>query len=161
MEINLKQELMKCCGSEKWAEKMSECGKFTSEEEIYETSEKIWSSLDKLDWLEAFSHHPKIGDIKSLKEKYSSTKSLAEKEQSGVRSASVETLRELAELNEQFEKKFGYIFIVCATGKSAEEMLEIIKQRISNDNEAELLNAMKEQGKITILRLKKIKEILL
>lgn len=153
----IKEELIKCCGSENWVNKMIEHGNFYSNENLIETSEKIWFSLKKEDWLEAFRHHPKIGDINSLKEKYSLTKDLAENEQAGVNTASLETLTELSKYNSDYEKKFGYIFIVCATGKSAEEMLAIIKSRIINDPEEEIMNAMKEQNEITKIRLNQIK----
>jgi len=153
--INLKSELIKCCGSEKWADEMLKNCQFNSEEQLYQTSDKIWYSLDKTDWLEAFSHHPKIGDQNSLKEKFSSTKHLAENEQSGVNSASELTLFELSKYNEDYEKKFGFIFIVCASGKTADEMLSLIKERILNNPEDEIKIAMKEQNKITNLRLNK------
>ena len=146
----------KCCGSEKWQKSMLSSLPFDSKEEMISRSEKIWYSLDKKDWLESFSHHPKIGDLKSLKEKYSETKNFAENEQSAAKEASMETLTELAKYNEDYEKKFGYIFIVCATGKSADEMLSIIKNRIQNDPETEIKIAMEEQNKITKLRLEKL-----
>ncbi|MCY7362321.1 MAG: decarboxylase, partial [Ignavibacteria bacterium] len=94
-------------------------------------------------------------DLNSLKEKFSSTKNLAENEQSGVNSASELTLTELSKYNEDYEKKFGFIFIVCASGKTADEMLSLIKERILNNPEDEIKIAMKEQNKITNLRLNK------
>lgn len=146
----------KCCGSEKWIEQMVSAGPFTSKEEMTEHSQTIWYSLDDKDWLEAFKHHPKIGDMESLKRKFSATQDLAENEQSSVKEASREVLIELSKYNEHYEKKFGYIFIVCATGKSAEEMLSIIKERINNDPKIEIRIAMEEQNKITKLRLEKL-----
>jgi 2-oxo-4-hydroxy-4-carboxy-5-ureidoimidazoline decarboxylase len=153
----IKEELIKCCGSENWVNQMIDHGDFVSDENLIEISEKIWFSLKKEDWLEAFRHHPKIGDINSLKEKYSVSKDLAESEQAGVKTASMDTLTELSKFNDEYEKKFGYIFIVCATGKSAEEMLSIIKSRINNDPEEEIMNAMKEQNEITKIRLNQFK----
>ena len=135
---------------------MAEAGSFNSLEELLKRSEEIWYSLDKTDWLEAFKHHPKIGDINSLKEKYSGSKDIAKNEQSGVKEASMVTLTELSKFNDDYEKKFGYIFIVCATGKSAEEMLSLIKARIKNDPADEIKIAMEEQNKITKLRLEKL-----
>lgn len=146
----------KCCGARKWISGMTGARPFETDRNIIESAEKIWSGLDESDWLEAFKHHPKIGDINSLREKYSSTKQLAENEQSGVNNASNEVLEELAKLNDEYEKKFGYIFIVCATGKTADEMLSIIKSRISNEPQAEIKIAMEEQNKITKLRLEKL-----
>lgn len=156
LSLNEAKELFeKCCGASKWVNEMLSSS-FDSEEDLILKSENIWYSLDRKDWIEAFSHHPKIGDINSLKEKFSSTGNIAEKEQSGVRDASPEILNELAKYNEDYEKKFGYIFIVCATDKSAEEMLSLIKQRINNDSNTEIRIAMEEQNKITKLRLKKL-----
>lgn len=155
--IDLNKELLtKCCGSEKWINSMIREMPFNTKEEIFNNAEKVWYSLNKEDWLEAFSQHPKIGDINSLTEKFYSTKELAGNEQAGVNNASIETLTELAKLNDEYEKKFGYIFIVCASGKSADEMLHIIKERIKNNSETEIKIAMEEQNKITKLRLEKL-----
>ena len=146
----------KCCGAKKWISGMTEARPFKTDQSIFENAWKIWTALDESDWLEAFKHHPKIGDINSLREKYSSTKQLEENEQSGVNEASMEVLEELSRLNDEYEKKFGYIFIVCATGKSADEMLSIINNRINNDPQTEIKLAMEEQNKITKLRLEKL-----
>ncbi len=146
----------RCCGSHNWVNKMISSRPFKSINETIEISENIWNSLNEKDWLEAFEHHPLIGDIDSLKEKYSSSKILAEREQAGVNEASILTITELSKFNADYLKKFGFIFIVCATGKSADEMLSIIKERIKNDPVTEIKTAMKEQGKITKLRLEKI-----
>lgn len=155
--IDLNKELLtKCCGSEKWINSMIREMPFNTKEEIFNNAEKVWYSLNKEDWLEAFSQHPKIGDINSLTEKFYSTKELAGNEQAGVNNASIETLTEFAKLNDEYEKKFGYIFIVCASGKSADEMLHIIKERIKNNSETEIKIAMEEQNKITKLRLEKL-----
>ncbi|MEP7146827.1 MAG: 2-oxo-4-hydroxy-4-carboxy-5-ureidoimidazoline decarboxylase [bacterium] len=145
-----------CCGTRLWINEMVDARPFNTNHHILESAEKIWKALDKKDWLEAFQHHPKIGDINSLKEKYSSSGELAKKEQSGVNIASVEVLQEMAKLNNEYEKKFGYIFIICATGKTADEMLSIIKNRIANDPCSEIMIAMEEQNKITKLRLEKL-----
>ncbi|MEO8447910.1 MAG: 2-oxo-4-hydroxy-4-carboxy-5-ureidoimidazoline decarboxylase [bacterium] len=146
----------KCCGSKEWIAGMMALKTVKTKKEILDEAEKIWFSLNHKDWLEAFSHHPKIGDLNSIREKFASTKKMAESEQSGVNVADNETLNELAKLNQAYERKFGYIFIVCATGKSAMEMLAIIKNRVSNDSEIEIKIAMKEQNKITKLRLEKL-----
>ncbi len=158
---NIIKLLSDCCGSVKWVRGMSEQHPFRTEEKLFDEAEKIWFSLNESDWLEAFLHHPQIGDINSLREKFNSSKHLAENEQAGVNDASPETLHELARYNEEYERIFGYIFIVCATGKSAEEMLEIIKSRITNEPRDEIKKAMNEQNKITKIRLNKIKDKLL
>ena len=129
---------------------------FQNENEVYKKAESIWFSLSSDDWLEAFTHHPKIGNIESLRKKFHNTKSISENEQSGVNDAAESTLKDLAESNQLYEDKFGFIFIVCATGKSADEMLAMIKIRLNNNVNAEMLNASKEQNKITKLRLEKL-----
>ena len=106
--------------------------------------------------MEAFAHHPKIGDLDSLKKKFASTSLWAAGEQSGVENPENQTITKLATKNEAYENKFGYIFIVCATGKSAEEMLLLLKERLKNNFEEEIAIAMNEQMKITRIRLEKI-----
>lgn len=151
-----KDEFIKCCGSNKWIQEMLSHKPYSTKEKLFNTAEKVWYSLEEKDWKEAFTHHPKIGELNSLKKKFISTKTLLQKEQSGINTASIKTLTELAKYNKEYEKKFGYIFIVCATGKSAEEMLSMIKKRINNNPKDEIKIAMQEQFKITKLRLEKL-----
>lgn len=122
---------------------------FGSREALLQSAGEIWNSLGKSDWLEAFSHHPRIGE---------SATGAASREQSGVAHAANQTLHELADTNKEYERRFGYIYIVCATGKSADEMLSIAKQRLTNDPDTELKIAAEEQRKITRLRLEKLLE---
>ena len=146
---------LKCCASVNWASQLTACRPFKNNEELFLKSKNIWfQKCGQEDWLEAFKAHPKIGDIESLAKKYASTKNWSSKEQAGVETASMKILKALAAGNEKYEKRFGYIFIVCATGKSAEEMLAILNSRINNDPEEEVLNAMQEQHKITEIRLR-------
>ncbi|MFI5133083.1 MAG: 2-oxo-4-hydroxy-4-carboxy-5-ureidoimidazoline decarboxylase, partial [Chitinophagales bacterium] len=152
----LKEELFKCCGSATWVDKMIKIFPVKKESTLLRKAEKIWNTCDEKDWLEAFSHHPKIGDTESLKKKFASTAEWASGEQSGVTTASEKIIEELAEGNQLYEKKFGHIFIVCATGKSAEEMLAILEERLLNTRDEEILIAMSEQNKITRLRLEKL-----
>ena len=116
-------------------------------------SEHAFAGLAERDWLEAFAHHPKIGDLDSLESKFRATADLASNEQRGVRAASTPTLEQLRSANLEYERRFGYIFIVCATGKSAPEMLQLLRERLTNDAETELRQAAAEQSKITRLRL--------
>lgn len=155
-ETELKENLLKCCGSVNWVNAMAKDFSLESRDKIFVNAEKIWYDLDEKDWLEAFTHHPKIGDLASLEKKFGSTKDFTTKEQSSVNHASMETIKELAEYNDKYEKKFGFIFIICATGKTADEMLALIKERINNDYQTELKIAMGEQNKITKLRLEKL-----
>ena len=108
------------------------------------------------DWREAFAHHPKIGDVESLRRKFASTSVWTAGEQSGVVGAEEAVLTALAEGNAAYEARFGYIFIVCATGKSAGEMLEILQTRLLSGPRTELRVAAEEQKKITRLRLEKL-----
>ena len=124
--------------------------------ELLEASEEQWYRCSEADWLEAFTHHPKIGDINSLREKFASTAEWATDEQSSVSKTSDEVLEALAKGNELYVNKFGYIFIVFATGKSAEEMLHLLEERLLNEPAEEIKNAMEEQNKITKLRLEKL-----
>lgn len=149
-------EFLKCCGSDKWANLLANKIPFTSLEDLFEKSDEIWKTLGKTDYLEAFSQHPKIGDIESLAKKFANTKDWAENEQSGVNEASNEIIQELATYNGYYDSKFGYIFIVCATGKSAQAMLGILKTRLKNEPEQELKVAADEQNKITKIRLEKL-----
>jgi 2-oxo-4-hydroxy-4-carboxy-5-ureidoimidazoline decarboxylase len=126
--------------------------------EILEDAEEQWWKCSEADWKEAFAHHPKIGDVESLKKKFAATAQWASGEQSGVTTASQQTIEALAEGNRDYEEKFGYIFIVCATGKSAEEMLEILQSRLPNSPEDEIQIAADEQNKITKLRIEKLLE---
>lgn len=151
------EELKKCCGSGKWVAEMLSRRPFTSVQEVYTQAARIWyESCGPEDWQEAFTHHPRIGDLKSLAAKFANTQDWASGEQSGVSAASLPTLEALAAGNDAYEKKFGYIFIVCATGKSADEMLQLLETRLRNDPDTELRIAMGEQSKITAIRLHKL-----
>jgi 2-oxo-4-hydroxy-4-carboxy-5-ureidoimidazoline decarboxylase len=145
-----------CCGATNWVKRIIASRPIDSKDALLKVAEEIWFSLKSEDWLEAFTHHPKIGDIESLREKFHNTKSISENEQSGVNDASENTLKNLAKSNQLYEDKFGFIFIVCATGKSADQMLTLIKMRLNNNIETEMQNAAKEQNKITQLRLEKL-----
>src|SRR5258706_1048743 len=149
-------ELLRCCGSRRWAEMMAARRPFPSVEVLLTCAEELWNGLSHDDWKEAFSHHPRIGDVGKLKEKFAATAEWASKEQSGVALASDDVLQSLAGKNSTYEKKFGYIFIVCATGKSAAEILSLIEERLGNDPGTEIRVAANEQSKITKLRLEKL-----
>ncbi len=152
-----KVELLKCCGSEKWVDKMILNFPFQNSDTLFQKANDIWyDECSEKDWLEAFKYHPKIGDLSSLKKKYANSKEWASDEQSEVQNATQETIENLAKANQAYEDKFGNIFIVCATGKSADEMLNLAKARLKNDPEVEIRLAMGEQQKITLIRLQKL-----
>ena len=124
--------------------------------ELLEDAEEQWFLCSEEDWREAFSNHPKIGDRDSLSKKFATTAEWESNEQSGVNNASGEVMANLHKLNLDYEKKFGYIFIVNATGKDAGEMLSLLEERLSNTPEAEMDIAADEQNKITSIRLQKL-----
>jgi 2-oxo-4-hydroxy-4-carboxy-5-ureidoimidazoline decarboxylase len=152
----LKEALKKCCGANGWVEKMAAIFPVENEETLLKQADKIWHQCAEEDWKEAFTHHPKIGDMNALKEKFASTSKWAEGEQAAVKQTSNEILEALAEGNKLYADKFGYIFIVCASGKSAEEMLALLRARLPKQPEDEIKIAMEEQNKITRLRLQKL-----
>ncbi len=119
-------------------------------DDIHREADEVWWSLTPQDWLEAFAAHPKIGQ--------KSTAKWTTQEQSGMSQAAAATAQEMARLNSEYESKFGFIFIVCATGKSADEMLHILQNRINNARDEEIRIAAAEQAKIIHLRLDKLLE---
>ena len=149
-------EFGKCCGSTNWARRMAAECPFANSNQLVTIADRIWWSLEPEDWLEAFASHPKIGENKGTRATAPEVQNWAAQEQSGAQNASEETVRSLAKLNREYEEKFGYIYIVCATGKSSEEMLAILRQRLPNDAETELRVAAREQSRITKLRLGKL-----
>ncbi|RAK65233.1 2-oxo-4-hydroxy-4-carboxy-5-ureidoimidazoline decarboxylase [Hymenobacter edaphi] len=148
--------LRRCCGAARWVEQMLDVFPASDKETLLDHADSIWNNLGPEDYREAFTHHPKIGDLNALREKFASTSAWAEGEQGAVRQASDDILQALAEGNAAYEQKFGYIFIVSASGKSAEDMLHILQARLLNDPDDEILLAADEQRKITRLRLEKL-----
>ena len=120
-------------------------GPFANDGEMLRASDEIWWSLDRDDWLEAFRAHPKIGER--------SNSALSQREQSGTATAAAEQLSELQHLNREYETRFGYIFIICAKGKTTEQMLEALRQRLNNQPAIEIRVAAEQQAQITRLRL--------
>jgi OHCU decarboxylase len=147
--------LLACCGSTRWAEGVAALRPFWDVGQLLNIAGRVWRELGREDWLEAFRAHPKIGESKAEKETGAAARAWAEGEQSGARAATAETLDALARANREYEERFGFIFIVCATGKTAGEMLGLLRARISNDPETELRVAAGEQWRITELRLRK------
>ena len=149
-------EFLKCCGSKNWAGEVASARPFATVDELLAEAERIWWSLPPADWLEAFHSHPKIGEKKAAANVAADAQKWSAQEQSGVENSTEDTVKTLAELNRVYEEKFGFIFIVCATGKSSDEMLAILRERLKNSPEVELRNAAAEQAKITELRLGKL-----
>jgi OHCU decarboxylase len=158
---------LSCCGSREWARRLAAERPFRTVDDLADAADRIWRALSKEDWLEAFAAHPKIGSADqetvagpgfNLHPPPNSDRARAwsRQEQEGTRGASPETLANLADANREYEERFGHIFIVCASGKNAGEMLALLEARLRNDPETELAIAAEEQRKITRLRLEKI-----
>jgi OHCU decarboxylase len=143
-------ELLKCCGSARWAEGMTQARPFTSLDDLVRQADVCAGQLSDEDWLEAFAAHPRIG------ERAASTWSQAE--QAAVLNAEEKAKHALQKANAEYEAKFGFIFIVFASGKSPEQILQILEQRMTNDRATEVANAAAEQRKITLTRLHKLVE---
>ena len=150
-EAHARAALLRCCGARRWVEMMITRRPFGSDEAVHRAADEVWAEMERADIREAFAAHPRIAaDLGSLRKKWEGS------EQAGVAGASEETLRRLRDGNLRYEERFGYIFIVCATGKSADEMLEILEGRLGNDPAEELAVAAAEQAQITHLRLDKL-----
>ena len=149
-------ELLKCCGSPEWAARVIAERPFKNMADLMAKADRVWCSLEPRDWLEAFHNHPKIGEKKAAAKTAVEAQKWSEDEQSGIRNSAQQTMDALTEMNRQYEEKFGFIFIVCATGKSSEEMLAILRARLENPAGMELRMAAAEQAKITQLRLRKL-----
>ncbi len=150
------KELRQCCGSRRWAEQMSNDRPYSTLDGLITHADQLWWSLTPDDWLEAFRSHPKIGEKKAGDKVSVRASQWSGQEQAGVSSAPTDTVDLLASLNRAYEQKFGFIFIICATGKASEEMLAALKDRLQHDSDTELRLAAAEQAKITQLRLKKL-----
>ena len=147
--------LLASCGSKNWAREALKRRPFRSVDALRRAADEVWRKLGREDWLEAFGAHPRIGEETSGK-KGAEAQEWSKQEQAGTRGASEKLLVELREANREYEKRFGYIFIVCATGKTAEEMLALLRQRLQNEPAKELMVAAEEQRRIVQLRLEKM-----
>lgn len=146
---------MQTCTSEKWCANMVEQRPFSSLEALCTEANLQWRLMTNADYMQAFSGHPMIGDINTLRQKYANTKALASNEQSGTQGATETTLQALQQMNKAYLDKHGFIFIICATGLSADAMLTELAKRLPNDTSAEVETAAQEQMKITLLRINK------
>ena len=152
----------RCCGARVWAERMAAGRPYRNRAGIFAAAERSADKLKRADWLEAFAHHPRIGERAALPAGApagsgpASSAAWAGEEQRGAAQAPQVTLDALAAGQRAYEEQFGYIFIVCATGKSADEMLTLLRARLANDPDTELVNAAREQRAITRLRLEKL-----
>jgi len=154
-EAEARTELLKCCGATRWAAQMLDQRPFADAEALHRFADEVWAEMTEPDWLEAFAAHPRIGASKPP-EVAKDTASWTSKEQSGMQSADERIKTEMAEKNTEYERCFGFIYIVCASGKSAPELLNILSKRLDSERDTELRTAAGEQLKITHLRLDKL-----
>ena len=148
--------LLDCCGSRSWASQIARQRPFGNLAQLLDASDRVWLALKNNDWLEAFSHHPPIGAKRGTKPQSTKARNWSKGEQSQAQKASPEALEALAEMNRLYSDRFGYVFLICATGKSTDEIANALQQRLSNEPETELRIAAEEQRKITRLRLEKL-----
>jgi OHCU decarboxylase len=149
--------LLRCCGSWRWADAMLARRPFGSADALRMAAREVWSELDRDDYLEAFASHPPIGGgVSDGHAALASTRAWSAEEQSGVAGAAADVAQALRDANRAYRERFGFLFIVCATGKSAEQMLAALQVRLRNEPEVELLIGAAEQAKITELRLEKV-----
>ena len=148
--------LQSCCGATAWVQGMVERRPFHTLGILLRESDDLWWSLSPDDWREAFNHHPRIGERDATAEQSAQAQHWSEGEQRGMTDAAAEVRQALADGNREYERKFGHIYLVCATGKSATELVALLRERMGNDPENELRVAAGEQAKITKLRLEKM-----
>jgi len=151
------EALARCCGARRWVQGMLARLPFASHTAMYAAAVEIWAQLGPDDYREAFGHHPEIGsNLEELRKKFAKTADWSRAEQSAALGASEATLLALRDGNRAYRERFGFSFIVCATGKSAEEMLALLQARLKHEPDLELAIAAAEQAKITHLRLEKL-----
>jgi OHCU decarboxylase len=146
--------MLACCGAKRWAEEMVALRPIGTIEALSEMADRVWSTMQEQDWLQAFACHPRIGERKAPDQNGQSSE-WSKQEQGGTDAADEQMLAELAEGNRLYEEIFGFTYIVCATGKSAEELLAILKQRLDSTREDELRRAAEQQRQIIQIRLGK------
>ena len=149
------REALPCCGSHAWAIALAAARPFPSMQDVLDTSDAIWLQLGPVDWDEAFSTHPRIGEMASTANATMQSAKWSNEEQATVGNVDAEILARLAHGNSVYEQLFGRTYIVCATGKSPEQMLAILETRLQNDKHQELQEAVEQQRQITQIRLKK------
>jgi OHCU decarboxylase len=149
-------ELLTCCGSRAWSRRMAALRPFAGEDTLFDGADEVWWALGEQDWLEAFRSHPRIGERKAEAGQTQREQGWSRGEQAGMDAAAEATRRALADGNRAYEERFGHIYLVCATGRSADELLSILTDRLRNEPDAELRVAAGEQAKITRLRLRKL-----
>jgi allantoicase len=152
----VRKALLDCCGSITWAEQMISQRPFAGRSDLFETAERIWAQLDPKEWLRAIRHHPAIGSKRGNSKQSGTARKWSAGEQSVAQASSAETLAVLNAANQAYHATFGYVFLICATGKSGDEILQSLRQRLPNDPDTELRVAAEEMRKIIRLRMEKL-----
>jgi 2-oxo-4-hydroxy-4-carboxy-5-ureidoimidazoline decarboxylase len=148
-------EIFPCCGSRAWACGVAAKRPLPDEASLLAASDEVWNSLDEPDWLEAFASHPRLGESRAVPGTSAQSTAWSAQEQKGLAESSGAIHAELREANREYERRFGRIFIVSATGKSLAELLEILRTRLQNGAAAELREAAEQQRRIARIRLTK------
>ena len=146
--------MLACCSARRWADVMVALRPYSSVESLSITADEVWSTMEEPDWLEAFAAHPRFGE-RTASAANSVSNKWSQQEQSSARNAAQQVLEKLSEANRQYEERIGFTYIVCATGKSADEMLSILQRRLMNDRETELREAAEQQRQILQVRIGK------
>ncbi len=153
-EATALEAMLACCGAQNWASAMVALRPIENVFELSEATDRVWAMMTEDDWMEAFACHPRIGERKAAQATAKSV-TWSRQEQSSVATADDTVLTRLADMNAEYEEKFGFTYIVCATGKTADEMLAILRRRLTNDRATELREAAEQQRQITQIRLGK------
>jgi 2-oxo-4-hydroxy-4-carboxy-5-ureidoimidazoline decarboxylase len=146
--------LLSCCAARRWAEELTAHRPYATAEDLFKAADRVWTKMEEPDWLEAFRAHPRIGERKAAHATAQSTQ-WSHQEQSAAEVAREDVLAQLADGNLRYEQLFGFTYIVYATGKSGEEMLKVLEQRLAGDRQSELREAAEQQRQITQIRLRK------
>ena len=155
------EALARCCGSHRWVQAMVAARPYASDAGLFRVADRTWWNLDPDDWLEAFTHHPRIGEREAQEPQRPASATeqrWSSGEQAGMDQAGREVHDAMVEGNLEYEERFGHVFLICATGRSGDEMLAALRARLGNDPAEELAVAAEEQAKITRLRLLKLVE---
>lgn len=148
-----RDELLALCGSRLWAQGVADAAPFADVAALHAAADAAFDELSEDDWLEAFAHHPRIGDVQSLRERFAASGALSEQEQAGLDGAGEDVVAELAAGNDAYEQRFGFVFLIRAAGRTAREMLDQQRARLRNDRATELGIAAGQQREITHLRI--------
>lgn len=155
MEDEAARTILPCCGSHAWASAMAARRPFAGSEPLLQAAREIWQSLDPSDWMEAFASHPRIGDSRTVPSAAAKSQQWSAQEQRQIADGDAAAKAALADANREYERRFGRIFIVCATGKTPHEILQILRRRLQNEESGELREAADEQQQITQIRIRK------